>query len=51
MYESPSIHESVCALGGQGFLLGDGRVNYNTEQIVAVMSGTGSWPSRNALIA
>jgi high affinity Mn2+ porin len=29
-----SGHRQYLALGGQGFLLGDGRLNYNTEQIV-----------------
>ncbi len=27
-------HRQYLALGGQGFLLGDGRLNYNTEQIL-----------------
>lgn len=27
-------HREYLALGGQGFLLGDGRLNYNTEQIL-----------------
>jgi high affinity Mn2+ porin len=29
-----SGHREYLALGGQGFLLGDGRLNYNTEQIL-----------------